>query len=201
LWFAVAINAQISRGEVFIGFSHGQVDGSTARFSETDDDFRSTGALKFNGFTASGVYNVSRCIGIKADFSATYHGGEFNRPVNATTRVTGEGRNSLYNFLAGVQFKNNETTRRVKPFGHVLFGAGHARTRVTSSCVPSGACTNAFVTPSSTETGFAAAYGGGIDLRLNDRFYLRLVQFDYNPVSLDSGKLHNVRFGVGLVIK
>src|SRR5688500_10138760 len=85
------------KSEDLLGYSHGQVDGSTFRFAETSRDFRETGPLKFHGFSVSGVYNVARYVGIKADVSGTYHGGDFRIPINPTTAITGEGRNALYN--------------------------------------------------------------------------------------------------------
>jgi hypothetical protein len=51
------------------------------------------------------------------------------------------------------------------------------------------------------ESGFAAALGGGIDIRVNDRIDFRLVQIDYNPVILDESTSHNYRFGIGIVFK
>lgn len=64
------------KAEFFAGYSHGQVDGSTFRFVETNSDFRDSGPLKFNGFNVAGVYNVSRYVGIKGDFSATFNSGD-----------------------------------------------------------------------------------------------------------------------------
>jgi hypothetical protein len=115
--------------------------------------------------------------------------------------VTGEGRNSLFNVLGGVQFKDNSRDRLLKPFGYLMAGLGHAKTRVSSTCTPAPNCANVFVTPSSTETGFAGAFGGGLDIRLSDRIDIRAIQMDYNPVNLDTGMLHNVRVGIGIVIK
>lgn len=198
---AAAQTRDYNTGEFFIGYSHGQVDGSTFRFVETNRDFRDTGPLKFNGFNIAGVYNIARYIGIKGDFSATFNGGDLNVPINPTTTIQGDGNNSLYNFLGGVQFKDNSSDRRVKPFGHVLVGGAHARTRVNAACSPPAVCGGFFLTPSSEETGLAGAVGGGLDVRLNDRFDFRVGQIDYNPVRLDTGTLHNVRIGIGIVIK
>jgi hypothetical protein len=193
----MAAGQDYKKGEFFAGFSHGQVDDSTGRFM-ADRDIRETGAAKFNGANFAAVYNVSRYVGIKADVSATYNGGDFSIPNGAST-VSGTSRNSLYNFLGGVQFKDNSSDRRVKPFGHLLVGGAHARTEVDATCTP--VCTTPFILPGGNETGFAGAFGGGVDVKLNDRFDLRVVQLDYNPVNLDSGMLHNMRIGVGIVIK
>lgn len=49
------------------------------------------------------------------------------------------------------------------------------------------------------DTGLAGAFGGGMDLRLSNRFDIRLIQIDYNPMKLFNGTQHNLRVGIGLV--
>ena len=188
------------RAEFFAGYSHGLVDDSTGRFFDTRG-FTATGLQGFNGFEASGVYNVSRYVGIKGDLSGTYDRGNFSIPSGINGSFVGTANNSLYNVLGGVQFKDNSSARRLKPFAHLMVGIGHARTQVQVSCVPAGTCTEPFVFPDGSETGFAGAFGGGLDIRLSDRFDLRAFQLDYNPVKFDSGTIHNLRIGIGIVIK
>lgn len=199
--FTAAQTDDYKKGEFYVGYSNGQVDGSTYRFTESTTNFRDTGASNFNGIGVAGVYNFHRYIGVKGDVSATFNGGDVNIPINLNTRVTGDTRNSLYNFLGGVQFKDNSTDRRIKPFAHLLVGAGHARTRADLTCSPSTNCGGVIISETEDETGFAGAFGGGLDIRINDRFDLRAGQIDYNPIKLDSGTLHNFRFGIGIVIK
>ena len=53
--------------------------------------------------------------------------------------------------------------------------------------------------------------GGGIDVRLNERIDIRVIQVDFNPIFLKSRTVegitfpgrtaHGVRFSIGLVIK
>jgi hypothetical protein len=112
-----------NKSEVFVGFSHEEVDGSTFIFPETSNSIRNTGAQKFNGFNAAAVYNFSRYIGVKADVSGVYHGGDFNYRLDPATAITGTVHNSLYNVLGGVQFKDNASTSLLKPFAHVLVWA------------------------------------------------------------------------------
>ena len=191
-----------NKAEGFIGFSHGQVDGSTFQFTHLTEEIGQTGPHRFNGFNAAGVYNLGRYVGIRGDFSATFNSGTFRRTINTTTQLNGDAKNSLYNGLVGVQFKDNSTDRRVKPFAYLRGGVARAVTDVTSTCT--GACTpNVFGLGPATrrENGFAGAFGGGIDIKLNDRFDLRAGQIDYNPVNLDAGMLHNFRLGIGIVIK
>jgi hypothetical protein len=191
-----------NKAEGFIGFSHGQVDGSTFQFTRLTEEIGQTGPHRFNGFNVAGVYNLGRHVGIRGDFSATFNSGAFQRTISTTTQITGEADNSLYNGLVGVQFKDNSTDRRVKPFGYLMGGVARAITEVNSTCT--GTCSPTilgFGPATRRENGFAGAFGGGIDIKLNDRFDLRAGQIDYNPVNLDQGMLHNVRIGVGIVIK
>lgn len=120
------------------------------------------------------------------------------RTINGTTTTTfrAKSRNSLYNFLGGVQIKDNASEARFKPFGHAL--AGVARTRNTTKSAGSNFIPQDFTV---TSTGFAAALGGGLDIKINDRFDFRAIQVDYNPVRNFGQFSHNVRFGIGLVIK
>lgn len=190
------------KAEVFVGYSNNQVGTGISPnddFSEIVDD-RET----FHGFNVSGVYNFSRYLGIKGDVSGAYNNKDYDFSVPtvppATGRVAFEANSSLYNFLGGIQVKDNSSEARFKPFGHVLAGAGHGRVKVKNlTCDITVDCTGFEGTAS--ETGFAAAFGGGIDIKLNDRIDIRAIQVDYNPIWFDGGTTHNVRFGIGLVFK
>ena len=210
---AVAVAAAAGQGstdekkvEFFVGYSRNGIDGDTDRFFATDNNFRDPGSQVFHGFEVAAVVNVSRYIGIKGDFSGNYEQGSFSFPVGnltPTPRPTfaGKAKNSLYNVLAGVQIKDNQNTGTLKPFAHALFGVGQAQTDINATCTPQVNCVGLDLPRSDRERGFAGAFGGGLDVRLNDHFDLRVVQFDYNPVNLKSGTLHNFRIGVGIVIK
>jgi hypothetical protein len=62
-----------------------------------------------------------------------------------------------------------------------------------------------------SNTEFAMAIGGGVDVNLGERFAIRAVQFDYVPIHTDvnarltqtgsSSWLHNTRFQFGFVFK
>ena len=105
-------------------------------------------------------------------------------------------RHSLYNVTAGIQVKNNKHTGRFKPFAHVLIGAAHVRSSTSNfTCSPAANCA-VLIPPSSdanTDTRFAGAFGGGLDIKINDRFDIRAIQVDYNPVFVSGGSANNVR--------
>ena len=105
----------------------------------------------------------------------------------------------LYNALGGVQFKDNASTARLKPFGYALAGAGIGRVKVKDVSCPVGVDCSDFT--SDSETGFAMAFGGGLDIKINDRIDFRAIKADYNPIRFDSGTQHNFRVGIGFVFK
>jgi hypothetical protein len=194
-------NSDYKKFEVYGGYSNGQVDtgiDSGNSFRSFFDDRRS-----FNGFEGSAVYNFSRYFGAKADVSGTYNNTNFSFavpiPAGGTGTVSFNTENSLYNFLGGVQIKDNSSDARFKPFAHALIGAGHGRTKVSSVTCPAGVDCSDLINDS--ETGFAGAFGGGLDIKLSNRVDFRAIQVDYNPIKFDSGTQNNVRFGVGFVFK
>jgi len=185
-----------NKTEFFAGYSNGQVGGGLATSGISQDS-----RLSFNGFEASGVYNVSRYIGLKGDLSGTYKKTQVHQQFTSggVTQTASYGSDAaLYNFLGGVQLKDNASAGRLKAFAHALIGAGHARVtfnNVACIAVVGVNCTNR------SEIAFAGAFGGGLDIRLNDRLDVRAIQADYNPIKFADGTQNNFRVGVGLVIK
>lgn len=147
---------------------------------------------------------MTRYVGITGDFSATFNNKTFTGVVPTGPTTTGnisfKTNNSLYNVLGGVQIKDNSTEAKFKPFAYALVGAGHGRTKLKDVTCPTGAdCT--FFEDTESETGLAGAFGGGLDIKINDKFDFRAIKVDYNPIKFDSGISHNVRIGIGIVIK
>lgn len=197
--FAQGSSADHKAGEVFIGYSNGQID---TGLGDIDDDIglelddRET----FHGFNVSGVYNVSRYFGLKGDVSGTYSNKHYLFTVPTTGgsgSIAFETKSSLYNFLGGVQVKDNSRTGRLKPFAHALVGGAHSRVKISGlGCSVGIDCTGL---EGGSETNFAGAFGGGLDLRVSRRVQLRLIQVDYNPIWFDGGVQNNIRFGFGFV--
>ena len=165
-------------------YSHNRVD--TGIQDEDDDDLDDIIDQRegFNGFNASVTGNVSRYVGLKGDYSFHRKSFEVSNGVG-TFDVDGD----LHNFLGGVQIKDNSRETKVKPFAHFLAGIAHARSDI-EGLADAG---------DQSETGFAAAIGGGLDFRVSDRVDIRAVQFDYNPNRFSGETQHNFRIGVGVV--
>ena len=187
-------------GEFFIGYSNGQVD---TGLGEIDDDLGLDldDRESFHGFNVSGVYNMSRHFGLKGDVSAVYSNRGFSFSVPTTGGGTGsvgfETKSSLYNFLGGVQIKDNSKSGRLKPFVHAMVGAAHARIKLSGLGCSIGVDCSVF--EGGSESNLSGAFGGGLDIRLSNRVQLRLIQADYNPIWFDGGRQNNFRFGFGLV--
>ncbi len=190
--------------EFFAGYSNGQIDTGVDSGNSTVDFFRDR--ENFNGVNASGVYNVSRYFGVKGDFSATFNKNEVSETVSSgglDYTIGFKNKNQLYNFVGGVQLKDNSREGVFKPFAHVMAGVAHARAKfedfaciapVGGSCEPFELSGDTF-----TDTGFSGIIGGGIDFRVNNRFQIRAIQVDYNPTRLGGETQHNLRLGTGIV--
>lgn len=193
-----------SRPEFFAGYSHENIDSGIK-----NSDFAGTGIpntsleqrYTLNGFNVSGTGYVTKRFGITGDFSAG-----FERRIDDFGIVQTRAEFSLYNITVGpqVKFFNN---RRATPFVHALFGVARRSLKETVDVAIASPITFA----EDSTTSFAMNLGGGIDVRLNDRIDIRVIQVDYNPiflksrtvedVTLPSRTAHGVRFSVGLVFK
>jgi opacity protein-like surface antigen len=128
------------------------------------------------GFNVAAGINFHKYIGAKFDYSLHLREDEFTRPAGSGTIDT-----TLQNFLGGIQIKNNsEDGPTLKPFGHALFGVAVQKVDVDSPQLPAVFGISDFHT---NETSFSMAFGGGLDIKLNKRFDLRVVQVDWNIIN------------------
>jgi hypothetical protein len=194
--------ADYKKAEFYVGYSNNQVDtGADSNTGNAARDFFND-RLSFNGFEVSAVGNVSRYVGIKGDISGAYRNKQFSETIGTGTTsntLSFRTRNSVYNFLGGVQIKDNSSESNVKPFAHILAGAGHVRTKVTNVNCSNAAVTNcSSLADSFSDTGLAGAIGGGLDVRVGNRIDIRVIQVDYNPIRIDGSTDHNFRIGAGI---
>lgn len=211
--FAFAQSSDYKKVEGYVGYSNSQVDtgfnsnsGSGTFSSSIFNDRRS-----FNGAEAAIVVNVHRYVGIKGDFSAAFRNEDFSFQTGTGTTantISLRASSQLYNYLGGVQFKDNSSDARFKPFAHVLVGAATGRTKykniTCSNTSAASGCSTIIangLASNDTETGLAGAFGGGLDIKLSDHVDFRAIQVDYNPIRSNGGTDNNFRFGVGFVFK
>ncbi len=86
-----------------------------------------------------------------------------------------------YEFMVGPRFTSRGDT--ATGFVHAMFGRAAFSGNVNS------------------DTGFAMAFGGGLDVNVGGRLVLRAFQFDYVPTRLFNTRQHNIRLGLGVVFK
>lgn len=190
--FAQDQTDEYKKNEFYVGYSNQQIDSG---------NYRTT-----NGFQGSYVRNVHRYFGIKADVSGAYGNQTFNGSGTDTTSTPftyrQKSNSSLYNFLGGVQVKNNASKARFKPFAHALAGVAVTREKFTIACTSANCPSGLNFSGNFTDKHFAMAFGGGLDIKINDKIDFRAIQVDYNPIFRGGGFWqHNFRLGIGIVFK
>lgn len=187
-----------NKNEFYVGYSNQQVD----------EGSRST----YNGIEGSYTRNVSRYFGIRGTFSYAKNdrtlAGTLTDPVIGPYNFQQSRLRSVYNVLSGIQIKDNASTKRLKPFVYALGGVAHKRSRFENlGCVSTNTPPNCPATipvvnnRTFSDTGIAGAFGGGLDIKINDRIDFRAIQVDYNPIYSNSRVDNNFRFGFGIVFK
>jgi outer membrane protein OmpA-like peptidoglycan-associated protein len=159
-----------------------------------------------HGGSASLAYNLNNHVGLVFDFGGfKVDSVEFTSPgagFSPSRVVDAEG--NVFTFLFGprVSFRSRD---RLTPFLQVLGGAARAGEVTLNGCTaPIPACR-----PLSEETAFAMTAGGGLDLKLNHRIALRLLQAEYLPTRFrdptsaagDTGWQSNIRLSTGIVFR
>jgi hypothetical protein len=131
-----------------------------------------------NGWEFSGVNNFHLGLGVAADVGGSY--GQFG----ASGKYTGAPTH-LLTYMFGPQYR---FPGRISPFVHALIGGAHETV---------GASALGISVPSSSN-GFAAALGGGLDIKLNRLVWLRAIQLDYLSTRFQSARQNQVRISTGL---
>jgi len=128
-------------------------------------------AFTANGGIGTLGFNFTDAIGLEAELGG-YHNGNINdNHFDSTT----------FSFLFGPRLSYGRS-KKVDPYFHVLFGGQHATSSIAADSIlvvnPLSA------TPSdgrykASQTTFAMAIGGGIDIKLSKGITFRPVQIDY----------------------
>jgi Outer membrane protein beta-barrel domain len=187
LWssFVFAQNPQSSDGynkiEIFTGYSANNL---TSGNPEGLVNPNSNKTPTYRGWNTSINYNVKRFVGIKGDVSGHYKNYDISNLPNFL-----RANASIYSYTAGFQIKDNRKSKRFSPFVHAMAGVTTSKVKIRLADFP----------PVSEETnsGFTMIIGGGIDVKVNKRFSIRLIQADYNPTFISGSRQNNVRLGFG----
>jgi Outer membrane protein beta-barrel domain len=195
------------RVEFFAGFSVAgyNPDRVTSVNNQRVSSFFSDQAGGPNGFDTSVSKNFTRHVGLKGDFAAYFNHsngrGSFTNCSPGNVCVTGtqdfKVNSRTFYFLAGPEFKWRNRTR-VTPYAHALFGGVHSRSEFSTT----GATLT--LTDNDAQTGFAMAFGGGLDVRVSRRASIRTL-IDYAPTYLREGgtnersRQDHIRLSLGIL--
>src|SRR5215204_1675438 len=173
---ALAQGNEYKKWEFFGGYSALGFDTLAGDTDNVNVDEVLGGRNTLRGFELSLTRNIHRYVGVKFDYSLHLREDEFSRPAGSGTVDT-----TVQNYLGGLQFKNNDKEGpRFKPFAHALFGIAVQKVDLDSPQLPAVFGVSDFHV---NETSFAMAFGGGIDIKLNNRFDVRAGQIDWNIIN------------------
>ena len=173
---ALAQSDEYNKWEFFGGYSAMQFDNLGGDTDNVEVDELLGGRNTLRGFNLSLTRNVHKYVGVKFDYSLHLREDEFSRPAGSGTIDS-----TIQNYLGGIQIKNNDKNGpRFKPFAHALFGFAVQKVDVDS---PQLADVFGITDFHANETSFAQSYGGGIDIKLNNRIDVRAFQIDWNIIN------------------
>jgi hypothetical protein len=174
-----------------------------AEYYGNNGNFGSAGNI--NGFEGAFTYNLNKWLGIKADFSGhfgndrvddtfTYSQQQYDSYTGSSSTYNekyvhkGTVQVHQYTALFGPEF-SFRSQGKLRPFAHVLFGFSRVdgqKINVDYNNAEGWSDGTQYlyigkITGNFSNTGFAMALGGGLDINVNKKFAIRLAQIDYMP--------------------
>jgi opacity protein-like surface antigen len=177
--------------QVFGGYSLVHLDNGKLTGTVLDTDLHEHNspfslASNLTGWNAEVQYNANGWFGLAVDIS-----GRYGTPITAShgTALSGLPKASGYTFMAGpvLTYRNQS---RLTPFVHALFGVD----RYTQDASTISGLATPASSIATTYTDFAAALGGGLDLRVIRHVALRLVQLDDYETTHNLNKFYDSAF-------
>jgi opacity protein-like surface antigen len=144
------------------------------------------GGVNAHGFNTSLAGNITKHVGIVGEFSRFTGSRSFPDPVLITANV------NVLAYLFGPRIVLHRG--KTEPFVHALFGGVRENEEIPGRPrLPI------------TDNAFAFALGGGLDVKVNDNFAIRVAQIDYLGDklgdNLGSHTGNNFRYSAGIVIR
>ncbi|MGA3240237.1 MAG: hypothetical protein ABSG03_28505 [Bryobacteraceae bacterium] len=140
-----------------------------------------------NGGSGYAEYNLSRVVGLVADFGANHAGSAGSYNLDNTTLT----------YLFGPRF--NWRLKRFTPYVQTLVGGARSSYGANSVLSASGFA--------GTQTNFAAAIGGGIDVPLTAHLAIKPIQVEYlmtqypNTGTNQTLVQNDLRYSAGVVLR
>ena len=152
---------------------------------------------RLHGFNAAVEYNIRKWMGVVGEVG---HGrsslslGDDNagRPI-----WSAQYRRNQTSFLFGPRFSYR--AGRIRAFGQLLLGGNRSNHSYTYT-VTNELGFQAGSAASFSNTDFALALGGGLDVSLGNRISIRPVQLDLLTICADE-TMHQLRYSAGVVFK
>jgi hypothetical protein len=174
----------VPKAEIAFGYS----------FINVHPEYPQISSFNINGGGGAFVYNITRAIGIKAEFmDYTGGGGAQLRKFGYTGNVSG----NFFNYVFGPQIKKH--SGRFQPFGEALFGASHSGVFGTIYNAING-----IHAAGNSNNAFAMELGGGLDVPVNRHISIRPAEVDYLLTEFSNNKAgatqNNFRYMLGVNI-
>ena len=187
-----------SNWEFFVGYAHERANNGADRLDIRGRAINPNGSTRrvdliseripYNGVTTELVANVTPHVGLVTNFAATFANTDF---VDALSGQRFRARVSRYTLLFGPRY-NWRNSSPFLPYAHALFGIARYQAKFRD---------NDFTCPDTSDTAFAMALGGGLDIRAGNHVDVRAAQVDYLPVFFSHKREDGLRFSAGIKIK
>jgi opacity protein-like surface antigen len=187
-----------SNWEFFIGYAHERANNGADRLDVRGRAINPNGStqrvdliserIPYNGVSTELVANVTPHVGLVTNFAATFANTDF---VDALTGRTFHARVSRYTLLFGPRYNWRNSSPFI-PYAHALFGVARYQAKFRNGD---------FTCPDTSDTAFAMALGGGLDIRAGNHVDIRAAQVDYLPVFFSHKREDGLRFTAGVKIK
>jgi opacity protein-like surface antigen len=187
-----------SNWEFFIGYAHERANNGADRLDIRGRAINPNGStqrvdlvserIPYNGVTTELVANVTPHIGLVTNFAATFANTDFFDTLSGRSF---HARVSRYTLLFGPRFNWRNSSPFI-PYAHALFGVARYQAKFRN---------NDFTCPDTSDTAFAMALGGGLDIRAGNHVDIRAAQVDYLPVFFSHKREDGLRFSAGVKIK
>ncbi|HEY6233302.1 MAG TPA: hypothetical protein VIW64_18705 [Pyrinomonadaceae bacterium] len=187
-----------SNWEFFIGYAHERANNGADRLDVRGRAVNPNGStqrvdfvserIPYNGVSTELVANVTPHVGLVTNFAATFANTDF---VDALTGRSFHARISRYTLLFGPRYNWRNSSPFI-PYAHALFGVTRYQAKFRN---------NDFTCPDTSNTAFAMALGGGLDIRAGNHVDIRAAQVDYLPVFFSHKREDGLRFTAGVKIK
>ena len=187
-----------SNWEFFIGYAHERANNGADRLDRRGVAVNPNGStqrvdfvskrIPYNGVTGEVVANVTRHIGLVTNVAVTFANTDF---LDALTGRSLHARVTRYTLLFGPRYNFRNSSPFI-PYAHALFGVTRYQAKFRN---------RDFSCPDTSETAFAMALGGGLDIRAGKHIDIRAAQVDYLPVFFSHKREDGLRFSAGVKIK